>query len=32
MANIFRAFQKKYEGGGRTVFKNSLEFYLDALN
>ena len=30
-ANIFRAFQKKNEDGGRQVFTNKLEYYLDAL-
>ena len=32
MAKIFRAFQKKYEVGGRTVFAKTLKFYLDALS
>ena len=30
-ANIFRAFQKKHEAGGRQVFTKNLEYYLDAL-
>ena len=32
MAKIFRAFEKKYEVGGRTVFTKTLKFYLDALS
>ncbi len=32
MADMFKAFQKKHEVDGKTVFKKSLQFYLDALN
>ena len=30
-ANIFKAFQKKHEAGGRQVFTKKLDYYLDAL-
>ena len=32
MGDLFKAFQKKHEENGKTVFKKSLQFYLDALN
>ena len=32
MGDLFKAFQKKHEVDGKTVFKKSLQFYLDALN
>jgi hypothetical protein len=32
MANIFKAFVKKHEADGRTVFIKSLKFYLDSLD
>ena len=31
VANIFRAFWYKHQNDSRTVFTNTLEFYLDAL-
>ena len=31
MANIFKAFVKKHQAGGRTVLIKTLEFYLDSL-
>ena len=31
MANIFKAFVKKHELNGRTVFIKTLQFYLDSL-
>ena len=32
MANIFKAFVKKHEVGGRAVFIKTLKFYLDSLD
>ena len=32
MGDLFRAFQKKHEADGKTVFTKTLQFYLDALN
>jgi|688.fasta_scaffold1034892_2 molecular chaperone GrpE (heat shock protein) len=32
MANIFKAFVKKHEAGGRTVLIKTLKFYLDSLD
>ena len=32
MGDLFRAFQKKHEAVGKTVFQKSLQFYLDAFN
>ena len=32
MAKIFKAFVKKHETGGRTVFVKTLKFYLDSLD
>ena len=29
--NIFKAYQKKHEAGGKQVFTKTLDYYLDAL-